>query len=41
MQSTQIGVIGITLNSNWYEPYSNSEADKEAAIRAVDFMFGW
>ncbi|KAG2371247.1 Beta-glucosidase 13 [Vigna angularis] len=38
-QNTQKGVIGITLNSNWYEPYSNSEADKDAAIRAVDFMY--
>ncbi|XP_027908292.1 beta-glucosidase 24-like [Vigna unguiculata] len=40
-QNTQKGLIGITLNSNWYEPYSNSQADKDAAIRAVEFMFGW
>ncbi|XP_027927891.1 beta-glucosidase 24-like [Vigna unguiculata] len=40
-QNTQKGVIGITLISHWFEPYSNSQADKDAAIRALDFMFGW
>jgi len=41
MQNTQKGIIGITLNSNWFEPYSNSQADKEASERALDFAFGW
>ncbi|KAL9324007.1 hypothetical protein ACSQ67_008864 [Phaseolus vulgaris] len=30
-KNTQKGIIGITLNSNWFEPYSNSQADKEAS----------
>ncbi|XP_047176537.1 isoflavonoid 7-O-beta-apiosyl-glucoside beta-glycosidase-like, partial [Vigna umbellata] len=37
----QNGVIGITLISRWFEPYSNTEADKKAAERALDFLFGW
>ncbi|XP_068501274.1 beta-glucosidase 12-like [Phaseolus vulgaris] len=40
-KNTQKGIIGITLNSNWFEPYSNSQADKEASERALDFAFGW
>ncbi|KAL9322951.1 hypothetical protein ACSQ67_011004 [Phaseolus vulgaris] len=34
------GIIGITLNSNWVEPYSNSQIDKEASERALDFSLG-
>ncbi|XP_052726628.1 cyanogenic beta-glucosidase-like isoform X2 [Vigna angularis] len=37
----QKGEIGITLISRWFEPYSNTEADKKAAERALDFLFGW
>ncbi|XP_022635228.1 cyanogenic beta-glucosidase-like [Vigna radiata var. radiata] len=40
-KESQNGVIGITLISTWYEPYSDSELDKSAAKRALDFMFGW
>ncbi|OIW03742.1 hypothetical protein TanjilG_30018 [Lupinus angustifolius] len=40
-QASQKGVIGITLVSSWFEPRSNSNEDKEAAKRAIDFMFGW
>ncbi|KAE9585966.1 hypothetical protein Lal_00010043 [Lupinus albus] len=40
-QKSQKGVIGITLVSHWFVPLSNSKLDKEAATRAVDFMFGW
>nr|Q42707.1 RecName: Full=Furostanol glycoside 26-O-beta-glucosidase; Short=CsF26G; AltName: Full=Protodioscin 26-O-beta-D-glucosidase; Flags: Precursor [Hellenia speciosa]BAA11831.1 furostanol glycoside 26-O-beta-glucosidase (F26G) [Hellenia speciosa] len=40
-KATQNGEIGITLNSLWYEPYSKSHEDVEAATRALDFMFGW
>ncbi|KAJ8476403.1 hypothetical protein OPV22_020130 [Ensete ventricosum] len=40
-QATQKGEIGITLNSMWYEPHSKSHHDKEAANRAIEFMFGW
>jgi len=41
MQNTQKGIIGITLISHWFEPFSNSQADKDASKRALDFMFGW
>ncbi|KAF2293638.1 hypothetical protein GH714_003596 [Hevea brasiliensis] len=40
-QARQYGKIGITLNSMWFEPYSNSAIDKEAARTALDFIFGW
>ncbi|XP_021617727.1 beta-glucosidase 24 [Manihot esculenta] len=40
-QAIQKGKIGITLNSMWFEPYSNSTVDKKAAKTAIDFMFGW
>jgi beta-glucosidase len=37
----QRGVIGITLVTNWEVPYSQTRDDKDAAQRALDFMFGW
>ncbi|CAN0862156.1 Beta-glucosidase 24 [Linum grandiflorum] len=41
-QATQKGMIGISLNSNWYIPFDeNSQKDKEAAQRGLDFMLGW
>ncbi|KAM1531223.1 hypothetical protein ACFX1T_020249 [Malus domestica] len=40
-QATQKGVIGITLNSGWSVPFSNSTEDKDAAVRALDFSYGW
>ncbi|XP_054815058.1 beta-glucosidase 12-like isoform X2 [Prosopis cineraria] len=40
-QASQKGVIGITLNSDWLVPFSNSKSDCDAADRAIDFMFGW
>ncbi|XP_011660112.1 cyanogenic beta-glucosidase [Cucumis sativus] len=40
-QANQKGVIGITLVTVWMVPYSDSEADKRATIRALDFVFGW
>lgn len=33
--------IGIVLSPFWFEPHSDSLADKEATKRALDFMFGW
>jgi beta-glucosidase len=27
--------------ANWYLPLSDSKADKKAAERAIDFMYGW
>ncbi|MBA0764346.1 hypothetical protein Gotri_013702 [Gossypium trilobum] len=40
-QATQGGQIGIALNSHYYEPYSKSSLDKEAAKRGMDFELGW
>jgi len=40
-QVTQKGNIGIVLVSHWYEPMTNSVADREAAQRQIDFNFGW
>ncbi|KAL5758564.1 hypothetical protein ACOSP7_021175 [Xanthoceras sorbifolium] len=40
-QTIQKGKIGITLVSHWVVPYSKTKPDVEAAMRALDFMFGW
>ncbi|KAG2675043.1 hypothetical protein I3760_13G165600 [Carya illinoinensis] len=41
-QAKQKGVMGITLVCHWMVPYNpKSEEDRPAALRAVDFMFGW
>ncbi|KAE9593294.1 putative beta-glucosidase [Lupinus albus] len=39
-QGSQKGLIGITLNSNWFLPFSEDKADHVAVQRALDFMFG-
>jgi hypothetical protein len=41
LQNEQGGLIGIALNSRWYEPFSNADEDTEAAARAMDFELGW
>ena len=41
-QEAQGGKIGIVLVSHWFTPFDeHSAADVEAALRGVDFMFGW
>ncbi|KAJ7980720.1 Beta-glucosidase [Quillaja saponaria] len=40
-QASQKGLIGITLVSHWFVPFSQKKYDHHAALRAVDFMFGW
>nr|XP_023876364.1 beta-glucosidase 12-like [Quercus suber] len=39
-QIAQKGIIGITLVSHWFVPISNARHDHDAALRALDFMFG-
>jgi len=41
LQATQKGIIGITVASHWFLPYSNSTQDKAAAQRSLDFLYGW
>lgn len=36
-----LGNVGITLHSDWAEPYSDSEEDIEAAERERQFHLGW
>ncbi|KAM7508714.1 hypothetical protein LguiA_019167 [Lonicera macranthoides] len=41
-QTSQAGKIGISLVSQWMEPLDvNNVLDIKAALRALDFMFGW
>ncbi|XP_056694787.1 beta-glucosidase 12-like [Spinacia oleracea] len=40
-QASQNGVIGITLVANWFVPLSQVPRHQLAAVRALDFMFGW
>ncbi|KAJ4838932.1 Beta-glucosidase 12 [Turnera subulata] len=40
-QVIQKGMIGITLVSHWFVPYSNTNYHQDAAERALDFMLGW
>lgn len=39
--SHQNGQIGITNNCDWREPLTNSEEDKAAAERALEFFLAW
>ncbi|WP_422079365.1 GH1 family beta-glucosidase [Ulvibacterium sp.] len=40
-QPIQKGQIGITNNCDWREPMTDSEADKDAAQRSLEFFLGW
>lgn len=40
-QRTQGGEIGITLNCDWKEPFSNNANDIDAAQRSMEFQNAW
>ncbi|XP_030967131.1 beta-glucosidase 17-like isoform X3 [Quercus lobata] len=40
-QASQMGEIGITIQSLWYVPKYQTVASTKAALRALDFMLGW
>lgn len=40
-QARQGGLVGISLDCEWGEPMTNSEADRDAAQRHVLFQLGW
>ncbi|XP_038114937.1 myrosinase 1 [Culex quinquefasciatus] len=40
-QPTQNGIIGITVDSSWAEPRSESADDREASELAMQFHIGW
>eukprot|EP00250_Pteridium_aquilinum_P018449 c24090_g2_i1 orf=250-1857(-) len=40
-QPEQRGRIGITVNSKWYEPYSNKKEDYGASQRCIEFELSW
>ncbi|KAJ4711677.1 putative Beta-glucosidase [Melia azedarach] len=40
-QASQKGLIGITLYTFWAVPKFQTVASRDAATRALDFMFGW
>ena len=35
------GAIGITNNCDWREPLTNSQGDRDAAQRSLEFFYGW
>ncbi|XP_056630380.1 myrosinase 1-like [Diorhabda sublineata] len=40
-RNEQQGLVGITIDSMWMEPETDSEQDKIAAERKIQFTFGW
>ncbi|KAL5566538.1 hypothetical protein UlMin_029702 [Ulmus minor] len=40
-QAFQKGLIGLSLDSPWFVPYSKAKHNRNAALRALDFVLGW
>ncbi|KAK4493533.1 hypothetical protein RD792_018112 [Penstemon davidsonii] len=40
-QENQGGKIGITNNCHFFEPFHDTDEDRDACIRALDWMLGW
>ena len=41
LQEEMGGVVGITVNADYYYPLTDSAEDKEAAERALIYKLGW
>lgn len=41
VQESQGGRIGMINCTFWYEPLTDSEEDRAAAARELDFVLGW
>jgi hypothetical protein len=41
LQDEQKGLIGITADSPWYEPLTDSSQDREAAQFGIEDFIGW
>lgn len=40
-QEKQGGQVGIVVDCEWAEPYSDKTEDKAAAAKRLDFHLGW
>ena len=40
-QDSQKGKIGIVFAAYWFEPFDETNENKKAKDRAMDFMLGW
>lgn len=41
-RATQKGQVGLTMNTDWSEPYdSTNQSDVDAADRRIHFQLGW
>ncbi|MCO5578790.1 hypothetical protein L7F22_032636 [Adiantum nelumboides] len=40
-KAEQGGVIGITIDGEWAEPLTDTDADRDAAQRRMEFQIGW
>lgn len=41
LQASQKGIIGLAMDTSWQVPKYQTVSCKKAAVRALDFYFGW